>query len=118
MSFKQTKTKKIQQESFKNFVLEQLQALDDVRCKSMFGGYGLYLEETFFAIIADSELYFKTNETTRLKYTEKGMGPFVFKGTQTLKNYYNIPVEILEDTDTLADWAYESVSISKGQKSA
>ncbi len=112
MDAKQKKLKKAQQESFKNFVLDQLHILADVRCKSMFGGYGLYLEETFFAIIADSSLYFKTNEHTKHRYLEEGMGQFTFNETQTLKNYYQIPVDILEDADLLVEWANESASLS------
>jgi TfoX/Sxy family transcriptional regulator of competence genes len=30
--------------SFKDFVLDQLQHLDDIECRAMFGGYGLYAE--------------------------------------------------------------------------
>jgi TfoX/Sxy family transcriptional regulator of competence genes len=38
-------------ESFKDFVLGQLQELDDVEARRMFGGYGLYRGETFFGIL-------------------------------------------------------------------
>jgi TfoX/Sxy family transcriptional regulator of competence genes len=34
-------------DSFKTFVLDQLQKLDDVEARRMFGGYGLYHDETF-----------------------------------------------------------------------
>ena len=36
--------------SFKDFVLDQLQHLDDLECRSMFGGYGLYAVGVFFGI--------------------------------------------------------------------
>jgi TfoX/Sxy family transcriptional regulator of competence genes len=38
-------------DSFKDFVLDQLRELDDVEARRMFGGYGLYQDETFFGII-------------------------------------------------------------------
>jgi DNA transformation protein and related proteins len=38
-------------ESFKDFVLDQLQDLDGVDAWRMFGGYGLYRDETFFGIL-------------------------------------------------------------------
>ena len=31
------------EDSFRDFVLDQLHALGDIRCRAMFGGYGLYL---------------------------------------------------------------------------
>ena len=37
-------------ESFKDFVLDQLQGLEEVEARRMFGGYGLYRDETFFGI--------------------------------------------------------------------
>jgi hypothetical protein len=37
--------------SFKEFVLDQLGALPDVRAKAMFGAHGLYAGENFFAIL-------------------------------------------------------------------
>ena len=33
------------------FVLEQLSGLGRVRAKRMFGGLGLYLDETFFGLV-------------------------------------------------------------------
>ena len=46
-------------ESFKDFVLDQLQDLDGVDARRMFGGYGLYRDETFFGILHRGKLYFK-----------------------------------------------------------
>ena len=43
-------------DSFKDFVLDQLQELDSVEARRMFGGYGLYQDETFFGIIHKGRL--------------------------------------------------------------
>ncbi len=51
-------------ESFKDFVLDQLQEIDNVEARRMFGGYGLYQDETFFGIVHKGQLYFKIDETT------------------------------------------------------
>lgn len=92
-------------ESFKDFVLDQLQELDGVEARAMFGGYGLYRGEIFFGIVHKDRLYFKTNEQTVGRYKEMKMKPFRPNPRQTLKNYYRVPVDILEDRDRLADWA-------------
>ena len=91
--------------SFKDFVLDQLNALDSLVCKSMFGGYGLYREDLFFGIIYKSRLYFKTDAQTRVAYAERGMGPFRPSPRQTLPNYYEVPAEILENRRDLMIWA-------------
>ena len=75
-------------ESFKDFVLDQLQELDGVEARRMFGGYGLYQDEIFFGIIHKGRLYFKTDETTVAAYRRRKMKPFRPNPKQTLKSYY------------------------------
>jgi DNA transformation protein len=98
-------------DSFKDFVLDQLSGLGGVACRSMFGGYGLYRSEVFFGIIHKGRLYFKTDETNRAAYRERGMKPFRPNRKQTLTSYYEVPVEIVEDQDQLVAWAERSVRV-------
>ncbi len=97
-------------DSFRDFVLDQLHSLEEMSCRSMFGGYGLYLGEAFFGIIHEGRLYFKTDEATRAKYRDGGSGPFAPSKTQVLKTYYEVPAEIVEDDELLAFWAREAAS--------
>ena len=80
-----------------------------VDCRAMFGGHGLYCEGIFFSIIAKGRLYFKTNESTISDYLEWDMKAFQPNPRQKLKNYYEVPVEILEDEDRLGEWARKAV---------
>ena len=98
-------------ETFKDFILDQLQSLDGVEARRMFGGYGVYAGEQFFAIISDGRIYFKTNESTRKRYAGFGMKPFKPSVKQTLKNYYEVPVDVIEDADLLAQWANEAAQL-------
>jgi DNA transformation protein len=85
--------------------VDQLQGLNDVRARRMFGGYGLYQDEAFFGIIHKGRLYFRVDETTVGEYRKKKRKPFRPNARQTLKSYYEVPVDILEDQDRLAGWA-------------
>ena len=105
----------IKETSFKDFVLDQLDRLEQVRCRAMFGGYGLYCGASFFGIISRGRLYFKTDAKSRLNYTGLGMKPFRPTRKLTLKSYYQVPVEILEDADHLTQWARQAVACSKAQ---
>jgi DNA transformation protein and related proteins len=96
---------------FKEYVLDQLHRLSGVECKHMFGGFGLYCNGTFFGIIADGCVYFKTDATTVDAYKERGMQPFKPSAKQTLKNYYEVPAEILEDEEELAQWAQSAHNV-------
>ena len=92
-------------DSFKDYVLDQLRGLDEVRARAMFGGFGLYYGEVFFGIVADGRLYFKTDDESRGEYERCGMEPFRASEKQTLWTYYEVPVDVLEDDEALTLWA-------------
>jgi len=100
--------------SFKAFVLDQLAALPGVRAKPMFGGHGLYQRERFFGILMAGRLYFKTDDQTRSEYLKRGGSPFTYgKARQTTTiNYYEVPLEILEDRDQLVAWARAAIRVA------
>ena len=103
-------------ESFKDFVLDQLQELDGVEARRMFGGHGLYQDETFFGILHKGKLYFKVDESTVGEYRKRKMKPFRPNAKQTLKSYYQVPVEILEDSERLFDWAVKAIHCQQRKK--
>ena len=94
---------------FKEYILDQFRLLDGVESKQMFGGLGLYCSGIFFGIIADVGVYFKTNVATVDAYKDKGMETFKPSTKQTLKKYYEVPPEILEDEQQLTDWDLKSL---------
>ena len=104
-------------DSFKDFVLDQLGEMAELTAKSMFGGYGLYHRMTFFGIIHKGRLYFKTNALTKPAYASRGMQPFRPNAKQTLKQYYEVPVEILEVAEHLIAWADTAVTPPTAQLS-
>ena len=103
----------VKTDSFKDFVLDQLSDLRGVTCRAMFGGFGLYRGAVFFGIIHKSRLYFKTDDRTRSAYLEKGMKPFRPNRKQTLKTYYEVPVEVMEDAGQLVGWAGQAARLSQ-----
>lgn len=98
-------------DSFKDFVLDQLSGLSGLRAKAMFGGHGLYQEDRFFGILMDGRLYFKTDDESRKAYLERGMAPFVYeKARRTMAmRYYEVAAEVLENREELIAWASRAV---------
>jgi len=92
-------------DSFRDFVLEQLSALEGLRSKRMFGGYGLYSGVVFFGILSGGRLYFKTYPDTLPDYLAFNAEVFSPSEKQILKNYREVPVLILEDAVQLTTWA-------------
>lgn len=95
-------------DGFKDFILDQLADLRGVRVRAMFGGYGLYRHTDFFGIVHKGRLYFKISERTLARYKAYGMKPFRPNPKQTLKSFYEVPVEIIEDVEALTQWAIDA----------
>ena len=100
--------------SFQQFVLDQLRCMPGLTCRGMFGGYGLYQNGQFFGIIHKGRLYLKTHVGTKAQYVQQGMKPFRPNRNQMLKNYYEVPVEIIEDSESLLTWALNAAEVKKG----
>jgi len=98
-------------DGFKDFVLDQLSGLRGLTSRAMFGGYGLYYGKVFFGIVHKGRLYFKTNALTAPQYRERKMKPFSPNAEQTLTSYYEVPVDILEDSGELTRWAQQASNL-------
>ena len=105
-------------DSFKEFVLDQLSALPDVRAKAMFGAHGLYFGENFFGILDEGRLFFKTDARSQADYTARGMGPFTYesKGKLMTMSYHEVPPDVLEQPQELAGWACKAIGIAASSK--
>ncbi len=101
-----------QHDGLKDFVLDRLVDLRGVTARAMFGGYGLSCDGTFFGIVHKGRLYFKTNDETRTTYVRSGMKPFRPNAKQTLKSFYEVPTDVLEDAEQLGQWAAGAVQSS------
>jgi len=106
-------------ESFKEFVLDQLCALPELRAKAMFGGHGLYQGRRFFGILFEGRLFFKTDARSRKDYETRRMPAFTYemKGRVLTMQYHEVPPEILERPQDLVAWARRAIEIaSDGSK--
>lgn len=105
-------------EDYLVFLTDQLRGLGAVSPRRMFGGAGLYCGPHFFAIVDDDVLYFKVDASNRGDYEAAGMEPFTYttnRGT-TVMNFYEVPSDILEDSDALCAWARKAVAVAQAAK--
>jgi DNA transformation protein and related proteins len=88
--------------------LELFAPLGAVRPKSMFGGWGFYLDEMFFALIADETLFLKVDAETEARFSAAGSYPFTFTyndGRSVTMAYWSAPEEAMESPPMMRDWA-------------
>jgi DNA transformation protein len=82
----------------------------------MFGGHGLYLGDQFFAIVYRDRLYFKTDDASRPEYEAAGSEPFRPNARQTLTSYWEVPAEVIENGESLVEWARDAVACAAAGK--
>ncbi len=103
------------QDSFKDFVLDRLGDVPALGCKGMFGGFGLYAGAKFFGIIFKGRLYFKTDDATRAQYVERGMEHFQPNEKQELSSFHEVPPDIIERADEIVRWAQQAVDAASSR---
>lgn len=102
--------------SFLTYVLDQLGELRDVVARRMFGGFGLYLDGTFFGLIDADEVYLRVDDETRDDFVAHGMPAFrpVRSQPERVSNaYYQLPGAVLDDRELLAVWAQRAVTAAR-----
>ena len=104
-------------EEYLDYVLEQLECVGSVAPQRMFGGVGLYLDGLFFALIADNILRFKVDESNKKKFESRGMEAFhPYRHKSTTMQYYEVPIEVLEDQEILRIWAEKALAVASRKK--
>ena len=101
-------------DEFLGYVLDQLSGWGQVHARRMFGGVGLYRDNKMFGLIADDVAYLKVGDSNRAAFEQAGSSPFQpFPDKATTMSYYEIPPDVLESPDELAQWAKRSLAIQK-----
>jgi len=95
------------QQGLVDHCLELLAPLGQVRARRMFGGWGLYVDELFVALIAFERLYLKGDDASRARYESAGCEPFVYdgKGKRITMAYFSAPPDAMESPALMRPWA-------------
>ena len=100
-------------EEFKNFVLDQLQGIGEFETKQMFGGLALLRQGSAFAKIKHDRVWLKVNESNLADFEKFGMKQYKYGKDNSRKlNFYETPIEIIEDRDKLKIWVQKSIEIA------
>lgn len=91
---------------FAEYVVELMAGWAPVSARRMFGGHGLYCEGLMFALIADDQLYFKTDADNVAQFERASCRPFVYESqTRTVQmSYWSAPEACLESPAEMREW--------------
>ena len=100
--------------SFVDYVVSDLLAgFQGVRARAMFGGYGIYKDDTIFAIVVNEELYYKVGSLNREDFEEMGSEPFRYDGKgkkPVTMSYWKLPSEVMDDFGLLEEWTKRALA--------
>ena len=88
----------------------------------MFGGAGVYADGVMFALIAEDQLYLKTDDALREALEKAGGHPFIWVRPSDQKQidmgYVSLPETALDDADEAVAWATKALVVAKVAKTA
>lgn len=82
-------------QDFVDYVTEQLRGAGAIRSRKMFGEYGFYCDEVFFAVICDDQLFIKVTPAGEAAFPHLPKAP-PYEGAKD-----SFLVEDVDDRDTM-----------------
>ena len=99
-------------DAFLTYLLDQFNRWGCVTARKMFGGAGLYRNGKMFGLVADDVAYLKVDDSNRDGFVQAGSRPFKpYPDKPAVMPYYEIPPDILEQSEELIKWAERSLAI-------
>ncbi|MEZ9078877.1 TfoX/Sxy family DNA transformation protein [Vibrio harveyi] len=98
--------------------MKLFEALGNIKSRSMFGGFGLFADETMFALVVNNQLHIRADQQTSSDFETQGLKPYVYKkrGFPVVTKYYAISDDLWDTTDRLIEVAKQSLGTAKQEK--
>ena len=104
------------QDPYFDFVEELFEPLGDISIRKMFGGAGVFAGRTMFALIADDEVYVKTDPDLRAALEAAGGEAFVWTrpsdGRLIDMGYVSLPPDAADEPDAASEWGRRALDVA------
>jgi DNA transformation protein and related proteins len=100
-------------------IVELFSAFGPVAVRRMFGGAGIYSEDTMFGLVADGVIYLKAGDSNLAMFEREGLEPFSYskdRHAQVVMSYRRMPDRLYDDPDELAEWARAALAAARVQR--
>jgi DNA transformation protein and related proteins len=97
-------------------IRELFAAFGAVTVRRMFGGAGIYAEETMFALVHEGVIYLKVDPHNAPAFEPEGLAPFTYMtrgGKRGVMSYRRMPDRLYDDPDELAVWARAALAAAR-----
>ncbi|MCL4115430.1 UNVERIFIED_CONTAM: hypothetical protein GTU68_027990 [Idotea baltica] len=98
--------------------LRLLSSLGTITSRSMFGGFGIFIDSTMFALVVQDKLHLRASSETINLFKEQGFEPYVYKkrGFPVVTKYFAISTHCWEDPDSILIQAITALDVAKNDK--
>jgi DNA transformation protein len=89
-----------------------------VKSRSMFGGFGIFVDDAMFALVVNNTLHIRSNDSTVEAFKAAGYQPYVYKkrGFPVVTKYYALPEELWGSVDEILDLANHALEQAREEK--
>ena len=98
------------------YIQDQMLGFGEFETKKMFGGYGLFKDATMFAMLTGDSLRLRIDESNKPDFEAKGMKPLHSPAKKKGMPYWEVPQNVLEDPNTLKNWALKAFEVALNAK--
>jgi DNA transformation protein len=98
--------------------LELFEKFGRVKSRSMFGGFGVFVDDIMFALVVNDALHIRSCDSINKQFTEEGYQPYVYKkrGFPVVTKYFSLPETLWENTDDILQIAELALEAARSEK--
>ncbi|SIN88116.1 TfoX/Sxy family DNA transformation protein [Salinivibrio sp. ES.052] len=91
----------------------------NIKSRSMFGGFGLFCENTMFALVVGNTLHLRAGKENENVLKQQGLAPYIYKkrGFPVVTKYFAIPDAWWEDHQKLLTEAKNALDVAVHDRS-
>ncbi|EGU36235.1 hypothetical protein VIBRN418_14988 [Vibrio sp. N418] len=93
--------------------------LGRIKSRSMFGGFGIFADDTMFALVVHDKLHIRADDALTEQFKQQGLEPYVYhkRGFPVVTKYFALSEEWYQDSAKTLQTATDALSLAKQEKS-
>lgn len=92
--------------------------LGKIKSRSMFGGFGIFADETMFALVVNDRLHVRADQQLTQQFKALALEPYVYKkrGFPVVTKYFALTDDLSSNTEQILELAQQALAAAKEEK--
>jgi len=98
--------------------LKLFEKFGKVKSRSMFGGFGIFVDDTMFALVVNNLLHIRSCQSISQQFSEAGYQPYVYKkrGFPVVTKYFALPDILWKNSEDILQMAEIALDAAHKEK--